>query len=378
VIIPIGHEQPLSRFPYVTVAIIAICTLIQIYSQVEQPSADALRGSFNADPAQWQELYEKLPVWRWGYHTDGTGSAFNLLLCSFVHAGWFHLIGNMVFLFIVGSAVEDELGPVKFIAFYLAGALLSTLAFVATFHGFPTILVGASGAISAVMGAFLCYFTKTRIQFAYWFLSRGWGTFYSPAYVALPLWLAEQILLRTMRSAEQFDSVAYESHIGGFIAGFAMALVARKLIKTASSAGVDASPAVAAAIPTAVARTRNPGVTLRAPVEREVELSAPAPDRYDRLLTAMRDLDMDEVKRLASRVILDLQNRGEVDQILDIYEGLGRLPSRPLTDGAFAAAARAAEARGRSELRAEIIAALYEAHPHSALIKKRTTPPPTR
>jgi membrane associated rhomboid family serine protease len=368
VIIPIGHEQPLTRWPYVTVGIIVACTLVQLYAQFVTVDAHALQAAIDAnDVARAEQLLDKFPIWRWGYHTDGSGSAANLVLSAFVHGGWLHLIGNMVFLFIAGTAVEDELGPVKFLAFYLVGAVASTLGFSAMYHGQPTILVGASGAISAVMGAFLFYFAGTRIQFAYWFMMRG-GTFFTPAYVALPLWLGEQFMWRALQGPTEVSGVAYEAHIGGFLAGFLLAFVLRRVFRTATSRGDAAAP-----IPPARAiapRGAAAGPPARARAAHPTSAPEAVEERYDRLIVAMRELEMDDVARLASRVILDLSRLGEDERIVDVYEGMARLPKRPLTDGAYAAAARAAEARGRVRLRDEILEAMKEAHPGSALLRK--------
>ncbi len=275
----------------------------------------------------------------------------------------------MVFLFIAGTAVEDELGPVKFLAFYLVGAVASTLGFSAIYPGQPTILVGASVTISAVMGAFLFYFAGTRIQSAYWSLGDARRhVLHTRLRVALPLWLGEQFLWRALQGPTEVSGVAYEAHIGGFLAGFLLAFVLRRLFRTA-----DASRDAAAPIP--VARAIAPrGAAAEPPARTRAAHPTSAPEavewRYDRLIVAMRELEMDDVARLASRVILDLSRAGEDERIVDVYEGMARLPKRPLTDGVYAAAARAAEARGRVRLRDEILEAMKEAHPGSALLRK--------
>src|SRR5207302_2508348 len=142
----------------------------------------------------------------------------NLVTCAFVHAGWFHLVGNMVFLWLAGAALEDRWGPIKFGIFYIAGAAAATICFDTLHSDHATVVVGASGAVSAVMGAFLVYFATTQITFWYLWLYRA-GTFQTVAYVALPLWLGEQILFRALEGPSDYSGVAYEAHVGGFVLG---------------------------------------------------------------------------------------------------------------------------------------------------------------
>jgi len=297
VILPIGHDRSIARWPVVTIGIIAICTLVQLYATLVAPV-----------------------TWEWGYHT-GSGINVQLVTSAFVHGGWLHLIGNMLFLWLAGAAVEDLVGPVKFAIFYIAGAVAATGVFAAMHSGHETIVVGASGAISAVMGAFLVYFTSTQIRFWYWLMFRT-GTFETAAYVALPLWLAEQFLWRSIEGPSQYSGVAYEAHIGGFALGFGVALVAKM---------ISGTPAPAA--------------------------SAPAPhyERFDRCMAAIRARDLGTVRTLASRVILDLAREYDHQRVLDVYLALKPLSQRPLTEAAFAACARAAEAIGNPDLRDEIL-----------------------
>ena len=200
-LLPVGIEHTIKRLPPVTIAIIAICTIVQIYN-----------ASSGEDIAE--------PLLRFGYVT-GSGVSYTLITSTFIHAGWLHLVGNMLFLWLCGAALEDRWGSLKFAAFYVFGAVASTLAFDVAHSGDPTLLVGASGAISALMGAFLVHFTHTQIRILYWFW-RAAGTFLVAAYYALPLWLLEQVLWHWR---DPGGEVAYTAHIGGFIAGFAVAFV---------------------------------------------------------------------------------------------------------------------------------------------------------
>jgi membrane associated rhomboid family serine protease len=249
-IIPVGINHVIRRVPVVTIAIIAICTLVQIYADEWAPTPSDVRQALDrvehadsdehmAELAQEAErLAERIPIVRFGY-VPGSGMTSGLIISAFVHVGWLHLIGNMLFLWLAGAALEDRWGTLRFAGFYLAGAAASALSFDLVYSGPATILVGASGAISALMGAFLVNFARMQIHFAYVFM-RGIGTFDVVAYVALPLWLGEQLLQAWMQSdGGQVASVAFTAHIGGFAFGFLVSGLA-KLVAARSE--VSATP----------------------------------------------------------------------------------------------------------------------------------------
>lgn len=220
-IIPIGHDQAIRRTPWVTIGVIVVCTLVQAYAFFGGHSHSVLH--------------------RLGYVT-GSGIGFTLVTSAFVHEGWLHLIGNMLFLFLAGSALEDRWGAVRYLVFYVAGAAAATFSFDLLHHGAPALLIGASGAVSAAMGAFLVCFARSRIRLWYW-IYRSSGTFQMAAYFALPLWLAEQIVLTGFAGE---SGVAYNAHIGGFGFGVAIALLVRLLRPAVASAELAADRAPAA------------------------------------------------------------------------------------------------------------------------------------
>jgi membrane associated rhomboid family serine protease len=152
----------------------------------------------------------------------------NLFTCMFMHSGFFHLFGNMLFLFLAGCAIEDAWGRPLYLVFYLASGLLATGAHQVIYPHSATPLVGASGAIAGLMGAFLVRLAKTRIRFFYliWLLFLGirTGSFYAPAYVVLPLWLVQQFLIAALDDGSG-GGVAVWAHIGGFIFGAVVAVV---------------------------------------------------------------------------------------------------------------------------------------------------------
>ena len=284
-------------------------------------------------------MLDKIPMFRFGYET-GSGINYKLLTCAFVHAGWLHLIGNMLFLWLAGSVLEDRWGRVKFVVFYLAGAAASTLSFDWLYHGDTMILVGASGAISAAMGAFLVYYHRAQIRFFYWLWTRT-GTFFLSAYVALPLWLVEQLLWAKLEPTAGFSGTAYAAHVGGFAFGFVVAVVASKIIGR-NDVPVD-NPDFDDPIPTATAI----GATIgKAVAKSPAKLASPPdPERVAACMTAIETRDAAAVRTLGSRTIIDLSRAGQHARVLELYQAITKAFSvSRLTDGALVAVASAADA----------------------------------
>jgi membrane associated rhomboid family serine protease len=155
----------------------------------------------------------------------GQRTSWGAVAHIFMHAGWLHLLGNLFLLFLAGPALEDRWGRGLFSAFFLGAGVFSGLFFtqLSSADGMP--LVGASGAISGVLGAFFVRLWSTRIRFWYWIFFRASGTFSAPAYAMLPLWFANELLQAWLARAFGIDGgVAYEAHIGGFLFGLAVAL----------------------------------------------------------------------------------------------------------------------------------------------------------
>jgi membrane associated rhomboid family serine protease len=270
VLVPLGSDHTVRRWPWFTIAVIAICLLVQIHEQIVEPSEARLEAAAEqvydvsqeimaradqlpaTERAQWlagfdtgsvapadQALYDQLHdaadgmkrltaktfVTQWAYH-PGQSSWLNMLLCAFVHGGWLHLIGNMLFLWLVGCNLEDRWGHVPFALLYLAGAFASVAAY--SFHHTvtPMGLVGASGAIAAAMGAFAVTHAHSSIRIAYliWVMRIRSGTFWVRALYALPIWFMLQLWLAFRES--DTTPVAYSAHVGGFVFG---ALVAGAL-----------------------------------------------------------------------------------------------------------------------------------------------------
>jgi membrane associated rhomboid family serine protease len=169
---------------------------------------------------------QSLPQIRYGY-VPADANFTDLVASMFIHAGLLHLLGNLIFFFVSGPFVEDVFGRPLFAALYITGGFAASLTY-ATRHPEGTIpLVGASGAIAAVMGAYLVRFLTSRVEFL--FVPFIWRPmwhfrFFLPAFVVLPLWFIQQWL---EMQGESGGGVAFSAHVGGFLYGVAVALVVK-------------------------------------------------------------------------------------------------------------------------------------------------------
>ncbi|MEM8591471.1 MAG: rhomboid family intramembrane serine protease [Pseudomonadota bacterium] len=151
------------------------------------------------------------------------GQNFSGLFTSmFLHGGWMHLLGNMLFLFIFGDNMEEALGHVGFLIFYLASGVAAGLAQVVFDTTSLVPMVGASGAIAGVMGGYLLLYPRARIDILFIFII-FFRIFPIPAWIMLGIWFAFQVLAGVADQAAG-GGVAYWAHAGGFVAGMAFAL----------------------------------------------------------------------------------------------------------------------------------------------------------
>jgi membrane associated rhomboid family serine protease len=158
-----------------------------------------------------------------------------LLTAMFMHASWSHIIGNMIFLWAFGPEIEDAMGPGRYLVFYLVGGLVAMLAQVAASPHSTVPNLGASGAIAAVMGAFLVTYPRDRIK-AVLFLFVFFRVTLIPAALLIGFWFLTQLFNAGQVAQSQNGGVAYLAHIGGFIFG---AVTARLFEKADQGAGSD-------------------------------------------------------------------------------------------------------------------------------------------
>jgi membrane associated rhomboid family serine protease len=170
------------------------------------------------------------PLYSWGL-VPSKFSLIGLVTHMFLHAGWLHLLGNMLILYLAGPFIEDVWGRPLYLSFYLVSGFAAALIYIAFNSASNIPMIGASGAIAGVMGAFLVRYKNTKLKFFY-MIGLFWrGTFSAPALVMLPLWFAEQLfyaLLVGSLGDEHGGGVAYWAHVGGFVFGFGVALAMKR------------------------------------------------------------------------------------------------------------------------------------------------------
>ena len=286
-LLPIGHEETtIRRMPWVTLTIIGACLVVFILTVIA-PSGDeriafreqmvvgyfldhpyleldeqfkgytyySLRQQRDRKPTPPPDDLEELqleqfeldalveafyeirggtPYYRWGLvPTQQRPVAwFTHML---MHVGLLHLFGNLFILYLAGPPLEDAWGHIPFAVFYVVAGLLAALFFIAGYPDIDEPLIGASGAIAGVMGAFAVRYWNTRITFFYFFFffKIYTGTFAAPAWMMLGLWMLGQIAFASgwwaFMSMADMGSVAFEAHIAGFIFGVAVAFLVKKL-----------------------------------------------------------------------------------------------------------------------------------------------------
>lgn len=284
-LIPIGHESDkVRRLPWISFVIMAACFLIHIfvsidvnkkskelmaateelltyyidhpYLELDQQTKDMFfgerftqqmeemldlfrgRASREAHPfrAEEQERLNQIsqrlltvlndfPYRKWGF-IPAKKSVLGLLGYMFIHGGWLHLLGNLLLLFLTGPFIEDVWGRPIFTAFYLVVGMLAALMYAQHYPHFTGPLIGASGAIAGIMGAFLVRYWKTKIKFFYWFLIFFRGTFRAPAWLMLPLWLFLELFNARVidKVNPEGGGVAHWAHVWGFVFGGVIAL----------------------------------------------------------------------------------------------------------------------------------------------------------
>jgi len=212
--IPLHDDNPTKIFPLLTWAFILLCILAFLWQlslgRYGQNAVYAL-GMIPAVLFDLQELPAELatiPAWA------------TLFTSMFLHGGWMHLIGNMLYLFIFGNNIEDAMGHTKFILFYLICGVAAALAQALPDPQSTIPMIGASGAISGVLGAYLMLFPHARILVA---IPLGFyvHTTRIKAYWVLGFWFVMQ-LISSAFSGDQQGGVAFGAHIGGFIAGMVL------------------------------------------------------------------------------------------------------------------------------------------------------------
>jgi membrane associated rhomboid family serine protease len=188
-----------TRFPLVTAGIIALNVVAFV---LELTLGDALVTRWAAIPADISS----------GHHL------LTIATSMFLHGSWLHIISNMVFLWAFGPEVEDLMSPWRYLVFYLLGGLVAALAQVASTPASTVPILGASGAIAAVMGAFLVTYPRDKIRSLLVILVFV-SVAYIPAVLLIGVWFLTQFLKLGSITEQSHGGVAYAAHVGGFIFG---------------------------------------------------------------------------------------------------------------------------------------------------------------
>lgn len=211
---PLHDDNPTEITPLVTIILIATCVLVFFWQLSLGPYVQQAVVSLGFIPATLFDgkslptNLEIIPAW------------MTIFTSMFMHGGWMHIIGNMLYLWIFGNNVEDAMGHMRFIGFYLLCGIIAVAA-----HSLPnpastTPLIGASGALAGVLGAYLLLYPRAKVLVAIPF---GFfiHTMRLPAGLVLGFWFILQIF-NSASAGDQSGGVAWGAHIGGFIAGMAL------------------------------------------------------------------------------------------------------------------------------------------------------------
>ena len=206
--LPIGDNNTSRRtVPLVTYALIALNVL---FFFVEQSGGDAFIGKWAFVPSR--------------FLANPFGDFLTLFTSIFMHAGWVHLGGNMLYLWIFGDNVEDRFGHIKFTVFYLLCGFAATFAQLAFSLGSNVPHLGASGAIAGVLGAYILLFPQGKVR-----VLQGQRVIQVPALIVIGMWIVLQFFsgIGSIANTARTGGVAYMAHIGGFLAGFVLTFLFR-------------------------------------------------------------------------------------------------------------------------------------------------------
>jgi len=229
---PYKDENPTLTSPVVTVAIIAanVAVWVLVQGMGSDPALQASVCDLGLMPGR---LFGTIPAGaRVPLSPDvacivGSSPPWLTMFSSmFLHGGWLHLIGNMWFLWVFGNNVEDSTGKFRFLVFYLLCGLIAAVTQSVANRESAIPMVGASGAISGVMGAYIVLYPRVRVHMLI-FLGFFITTITVPAYLMLGYWFLLQLLGGIPSVARESGGVAFLAHAGGFVAGMVLVLLFR-------------------------------------------------------------------------------------------------------------------------------------------------------
>jgi len=224
-LIPLRDKNPTRRTPIVTIGLIVACfAAFGLELSVTASGGDAALERFfdqwGAVPARITAAFESGNYF--------SGATLGMITSMFLHGGWLHILGNMLYLWIFGNNVEDRMGRIPFLLFYLVGGITAALTQVVISPHSEVPLVGASGAIAAALGAYIVLFPGARIL-SLVFLGFFYQLLEVPALVILGFWFVLQLISGAAALGPETaqGGVAFFAHIGGFILGVVVGLLLR-------------------------------------------------------------------------------------------------------------------------------------------------------
>lgn len=260
-LLPLHDSNPTRRTPWVTLAIIGLNTIVFLATLRASPTHQqvlAYRRGFV--PARIGQLVNHRPIVvpiQQVKFDPFVGQVVNaqplelppvprqillsLLSCMFLHGGWMHLIGNMWFLWLFGNNVEDRLGPVLFPLFYLVGGLLASACHWLTDPSSTAPVIGASGAVAAMLGAYAVTWPTARVRTLV-FLIVFITVIELPALLVLAVWFLGQLVEAQGAVGGIGGGVAWWAHVGGFMSGMAMMPLLSRLVATGPHEPPEESP----------------------------------------------------------------------------------------------------------------------------------------
>jgi membrane associated rhomboid family serine protease len=213
--IPVGDDNITGGPPPVVTWALIAANVAAFFLELSQPSERALQSFVTAwgvvprEYSSGRDIAPLIPLPFWS----------TLLTSMFLHGGWMHLGGNMLYLWIFGDNLNKAMGHVRFLLFYLVCGLAAGLAHIALNSASNVPTVGASGAISGVLGGYMVLFPRNRVRV----MTRG-GIMHVPAFVMLGIWILIQLVsgVGSLAQTEDTGGVAFMAHVGGFVAGLAL------------------------------------------------------------------------------------------------------------------------------------------------------------
>jgi membrane associated rhomboid family serine protease len=208
---PYKDDNPSNTFPIVTIGIIVLNTLVFLLQVLSGENGRQIVYAFGAIPHNIVTMQATQPI----------HPALTIFTSMFMHGGLFHIFGNMLYLWIFGNNIEDRLGHFRFIFFYLFCGIAAAMSHALLTPGSTVPMIGASGAISGVLGAYLLLFPYARIHTII-FLGFFVQTIRIPALIVIGFWAIIQLLSGlTAQGVHGQGGIAWFAHVGGFIAGLA-------------------------------------------------------------------------------------------------------------------------------------------------------------